>query len=77
MAPIQYLLFEEPTGYAVFKVKLQQDAIGSRLAEVQKEINDFASFAKLVELESFAPFKGAAEALENANDISEGLVLKT
>ena len=74
MAPIEYLLYEEPTGYAVFKVKLQQDNIGAKLAEVQQEINDFGSFTKLVELESFAPFKGAAEALENANDISEGLV---
>ena len=74
MAPIEYLLFEEPTGYAIFKVKLQQDDIGSRLKEVQEQINDFGSFTKLVELVSFAPFKGAAEALENANDISEGLV---
>lgn len=74
MAPIEYLLFEEPTGYAVFKVKLQQDDIGSRLKEVQEQINDFGAFTKLIELVSFAPFKGAAEALENANDISEGLV---
>ncbi|CCD22346.1 snoRNP complex protein NOP56 NDAI_0A01880 [Naumovozyma dairenensis CBS 421] len=74
MAPIEYLLFEEPTGYAIFKVKLQQDDIGSRLKEVQEQINDFGSFTKLVELVSFAPFKGAAEALENANDVSEGLV---
>lgn len=74
MAPIEYLLFEEPTGYAIFKVKLQQDNIGSGLEEVQKQINDFGSFTKLLELVSFSPFKGAAEALENANDISEGLV---
>lgn len=74
MAPIEYLLFEEPTGYGIFKVKLQQDDIGSRLKEVQQQINDFGSFTKLVELVSFAPFKGAAQALENANDISEGLV---
>ena len=71
---IEYLLFEEPTGYAVFKVKLNQDNIGSKLKEVQEQINDFGGFTKLVELVSFAPFKGAAEALENANDISEGLV---
>ncbi|AET39739.1 snoRNP complex protein NOP56 Ecym_4719 [Eremothecium cymbalariae DBVPG len=74
MAPIEYLLFEEPTGYGIFKVKLQQDDIGSRLKEVQKQINDFGSFTKLVELASFVPFKGAAQALENCNDISEGLL---
>ncbi|GMF59702.1 unnamed protein product [[Candida] boidinii] len=74
MAGLDYVLFEEPTGYAIFKVKLQQDDIGSRLKEVQQAANDLSTFSKLVELVSFAPFKGAAQALENANDISEGLV---
>lgn len=74
MAPIEYLLFEEPTGYGIFKVKLQQDDIGSRMKEVQKQIKDFGLFTKLVELVSFAPFKGAAQALENATNISEGIV---
>ncbi|KAG7728429.1 hypothetical protein KL933_001662 [Ogataea haglerorum] len=74
MAGLDYLLFEEATGYAIFKVKLQQDEIGSRLKEVQAACNDLAAFSKLVELVSFAPFQGAAQALENANEISEGLV---
>lgn len=74
MAGLDFVLFEEPTGYAIFKVKLQQDNIGSRLKDVQAAANDLATFSKLVELVSFAPFKGAAQALENANDISEGLV---
>ena len=73
-APIDYLLFEEATGYAVFKVKLQQDNIGAKLKEVQSQISDLGNFSKMVELVSFAPFKGAAQALENANEISEGLV---
>ncbi|GMM45630.1 snoRNP complex protein [Pichia kluyveri] len=74
MAGVDFLLFEQPTGYAIFKVKLQNDNIGSRLKDVQESINDLSNFSKLVELQSFAPFKGAAQALENANDISEGLV---
>jgi nucleolar protein 56 len=74
MAGLDFILFEEPTGYAIFKVKLQQDNIGSRLKDVQAAANNLATFSKLVELISFAPFKGAAQALENANDISEGLV---
>ncbi|GME72935.1 unnamed protein product [Ambrosiozyma monospora] len=74
MAGLDYVLYEEPTGYAIFKVKLQQDEVGSRLREVQDAANDLALFSKLVELVSFAPFKGAAQALENANEISEGLV---
>lgn len=74
MAGLDYLLFEEATGYAIFKVLIQQDDISSRLKEVQEASNDLAKFSKMVELVSFAPFKGAAQALENANDISEGLV---
>lgn len=74
MVGLNFLLFEEPTGYAIFKVKLQQDEVGSRLKDVQKAAGDLGVFSKMVELQSFAPFKGAAQALENANDISEGLV---
>ena len=74
MAGLDYLLFEEATGYGIFKVLIQQDDIASRLKEVQEAANDLSKFSKMVELVSFAPFKGAAQALENANDISEGLV---
>jgi nucleolar protein 56 len=35
---------------------------------------DLAKFGKMVSLCSFAPFANAAEALSNANDISEGIV---
>ncbi|KAK6461265.1 nucleolar protein [Scheffersomyces coipomensis] len=74
MAGLDYLLFEEATGYGIFKVLIQQDDIASRSKEVQEASNDLSKFSKMVELVSFAPFKGAAQALENANDISEGLV---
>ncbi|KAK9384615.1 hypothetical protein V1515DRAFT_575994 [Lipomyces mesembrius] len=71
---VQYLLFEEPTGYALFEVTLQPETIGSRLKEVQEAATDLAKFGKFVKLVSFAPFKGAAHALENANDVAEGTV---
>ncbi|KAK9480557.1 hypothetical protein V1514DRAFT_302625 [Lipomyces japonicus] len=71
---VQYLLFEEATGYALFEVAIQPETIGSRLKEVQEAANDLAKFGKLVKLVSFAPFKGAAHALENANDVAEGKV---
>ncbi|KAI5963990.1 nop56 [Candida margitis] len=74
MAGLDYLLFEEATGYGIFKVLIQQDDIASRSKEVQEAAHDLSKFSKMVELVSFAPFKGAAQALENANDISEGLV---
>ena len=74
MAGLDYLLFEEATGYGIFKVLIQQDEVASRMEEVQAASNDLGKFSKMVELVSFAPFKGAAQALENANDISEGLM---
>ncbi|PRT53111.1 Nucleolar protein 56 [Wickerhamiella sorbophila] len=69
-----YVLFEEATGYALFKVGIKPEDIGSRLKEVQDAATDLGKFGKMVELVSFTPFKGAAQALENANDISEGIV---
>lgn len=70
MAPTHVLL-ETAGGYAVFESKLYEE-IGSRTQEVQKSITDFPKFQKMVTLVSFFPFKSAAHALENANDISEG-----
>ncbi|KAK9382554.1 uncharacterized protein V2V93DRAFT_365423 [Kockiozyma suomiensis] len=74
MSGVQYVLYEEPTGYALFKVSFPSDSVGARLKEVQEAANDLALFGKYLSLVSFAPFKGAAHALENANDIAEGNV---
>ncbi|KAI5361614.1 Putative nucleolar protein Nop56/Nop58 [Septoria linicola] len=71
---VDYLLHESSVGYAIFQVKLQSDTIGARLKEVQDAQTDLAKFGKQVQLVSFTPFKGAQEALENANDVSEGIV---
>jgi nucleolar protein 56 len=68
-----HLLFETASGYAIFEAKLHED-IGSKSKAVQESINDLAKFGKMVSLLSFSPFKSAAQALENANDISEGIV---
>ena len=40
-------------------------------------MTDLAKFGKIVKLKAFLPFKNAADALENINDISEGLVNPT
>ena len=71
---VDYLLHESSVGYAVFAVTLSADSIGARLTEVQAAHNDLARFGKMVQLVSFAPFQGAAQALENANDVSEGIM---
>ena len=69
--PVTHVLFESASGYAIFEVKLQ-DALASSSEAWQKSISDLAKFGKMVNLLSFSPFKSAAHALENANDISEG-----
>ncbi|TGZ81590.1 pre-rRNA processing nucleolar protein-like protein Sik1 [Ascodesmis nigricans] len=74
MSAVDYLLQESAVGYGLYQVVNQADTIGNRLKEVQEAALDLAKFGKMVKLVSFAPFKGAAEALENANDISEGIV---
>ena len=71
---VDYLLHESSVGYAVFAVKLQADSIGARLKEVQDAHTDLAKFGKMVQLVSFAPFQGASQALENANEVSEGIM---
>jgi nucleolar protein 56 len=71
---VDYLLHESSVGYAIFQVKLQADTVGARLKEVQDAHTDLAKFGKMVQLVSFAPFQGASQALENANDVSEGIM---
>jgi nucleolar protein 56 len=66
-----HALLETASGYAIFQVNFKED-IGSSSKQVQASINDFAKFSKMVSLLSFSPFKNAAHALENSNDISEG-----
>jgi nucleolar protein 56 len=52
---------------------MQADTIGARLKEYQSTSENLATFGKMVDLASFAPFQSAGQALENANDISEGI----
>jgi nucleolar protein 56 len=66
-----HILFESASGYAIFEVKLR-DELASMTEAVQKSIQDLGKFKKMVSLLSFSPFKNAAHALENANDVSEG-----
>lgn len=71
---IDYLLHESSVGYAIFHVVHQADTIGNRLKEVQDAGQDLAKFGKMVKLVNFAPYRGAAEALENINLVSEGVL---
>lgn len=68
---MNFVLFETPFGYALFE-RLQSEEIGVKLEQVQKSVEDLVKFGKTIKLKAIAPFKNAAHALENANDISEG-----
>ncbi|KAJ2799697.1 Nucleolar protein 56 [Coemansia guatemalensis] len=69
---LTHVLYESASGYGLFEV-LQAEKIGAKLSEVQSTVTDLAKFGKYVKAKSFAPFKNAADALENINDISEGI----
>jgi len=70
---VLYSLFEHAAGYAIFKVNATEE-IGALLPEVQESVTDLERFGRLVKLVAFSPFKNAANALENINSISEGMV---
>ena len=73
MPSVDFLLGESATGYALYEV-VKADEIGARTKEVQESLQDLGKFGKYVKLKSFVPFKNAGHALENANDVSEGIV---
>jgi len=50
------------------------EEIGLQLDQVQKAVVDLSKFGRLVKLKAFQPFTSAENALENINNISEGLV---
>ncbi|EAW09530.1 snoRNP complex protein NOP56 [Aspergillus clavatus NRRL 1] len=72
-----FLLFEGPMGYSIFKVAHQGDSVGNRLKEVQEGVDDLAKFGKMVELAGFLPFENNKQALSEINDVSEGVASDT
>ncbi|XP_019864375.1 PREDICTED: nucleolar protein 56-like isoform X2 [Amphimedon queenslandica] len=68
-----FVLYEHATGYSLYRCSDVED-IGSLLPQIQEAVNDFAHFTQIVQLEAFSPFKNGANALDNINSISEGVV---
>jgi len=66
-----YLLFESAAGYALFLKKEFEDTAEAQ-EEVQQSMLEHRTFAKIVSLASWTPFKNAEEALEQVNAISAG-----
>eukprot|EP00308_Calcidiscus_leptoporus_P000830 CAMPEP_0119351088 /NCGR_PEP_ID=MMETSP1334-20130426/361_1 /TAXON_ID=127549 /ORGANISM="Calcidiscus leptoporus, Strain RCC1130" /LENGTH=528 /DNA_ID=CAMNT_0007363807 /DNA_START=10 /DNA_END=1596 /DNA_ORIENTATION=+ len=70
---VRFMLLESAMGYAVFERK-ESDEISASLPDVQKSTVEFPRFAKVVSLRGFHPFVSAEDALENINDVSEGVL---
>jgi nucleolar protein 56 len=66
-----FILFESPSGYALFEAK-GVEGIALNSESIQQSIKKFDNFGKIVKLIAFSPFKSARDALENVNCISEG-----
>jgi nucleolar protein 56 len=71
-----FLLSESAAGYSLFQVT-ESEEIGVRSKEFLETLLDLYAFSRLVKLVAFGPFKSAANALENINDISEGRAANT
>jgi nucleolar protein 56 len=71
-----YVLFESASGYGLFEVA-EMEEIGSQLEQVQASVTSLDRFSKIAKMKGFCPFTSAENALENINDISEGILNDT
>ena len=70
---MDYILFETAPGYALFKVNEAED-IGAMVESMQESIQEYQTFAKVVSLAAFLPFRTAEQMLDNMNALSEGVL---
>uniref|UniRef100_A0A6B2L2N5 Nucleolar protein 56 n=1 Tax=Arcella intermedia TaxID=1963864 RepID=A0A6B2L2N5_9EUKA len=68
-----YVLFESSAGYALFE-RREDEVIGSQVSKVQESWLEFNNFKQMCSLRAFDPFVSTDKALENINDISEGIL---
>jgi len=68
-----YILYESASGYGLFE-RSEAEEIGSQTDQVQQSVQDFGRFSRIIKLKSFQPFTSAEVALENQNDLSEGVL---
>jgi 4-hydroxyphenylpyruvate dioxygenase-like putative hemolysin len=65
-----YFLYENAAGYAIFE-KLEFDETSTTLKQVQKSIETFDHFSKMIKLKSFKSFAGNEQALSNLRSLAE------
>lgn len=73
MSKALFVLYEGPTGYAIFK-RIEAEEIGAGDLEYQKSMQNFGAFSKTVALISFAPFESPENALEDCICVTEGML---
>ncbi|KAJ7569811.1 hypothetical protein O6H91_01G095500 [Diphasiastrum complanatum] len=73
MAQALYVLYEAASGYALFEAHAL-DEIGQNAGAIQDSVSDLSRFGKVVSLTAFKPFASAADALDQCNAISEGVL---
>lgn len=66
-------LFEHACGYALFRVK-EFEEVAMLQSQVEASVLNLNSFKSIVQLIAFTPFKNAANALDNINSVSEGIL---
>lgn len=67
------MLFEHASGYALFRVK-EFEEVAMLQSQVEDSVTNLNTFKSLIQLIGFMPFKNAANALDNINSISEGIL---
>jgi nucleolar protein 56 len=70
----RFALYESAAGYALFEVVESGDDVAIMLDQVQAAVLELGLFSKMCKLKSFLPFTTAAQALQNCNDVSEGIM---
>ena len=76
---ILYLLYESAAGYALFELR-EFDETNTSTSKIQKDINTFASFSRIVNLlvisliQAFTPFGNADKALTNITQIADSKI---
>ncbi|SPN99220.1 related to SIK1 - involved in pre-rRNA processing [Cephalotrichum gorgonifer] len=73
-ARIDYILYDSSLGYSVFQVSHQVDGVALNTTDYQKAVSSLDTFGKTVKAVGFSPFRGYADAFDNANKIAEGVL---
>lgn len=68
-----YILYEHAAGYALFKSK-EYEEIAMFIPQVEQASQNPVKFKAFVNLIAFLPFKSGTNALDNINNLSEGVI---